>query len=94
MKSLFTVKVLLICSIFLGSSLSAIAKEETSEGGKKDLKTEIKEYIDHHLKDSHDFSIFSYTEDNGEHVYVGVPLPVILWDNGRPCFFFFSISSR
>ncbi len=86
MRSLFTIKVLLICSIFLGYSLSATAKEETSEGTKKDLKTEIKEYIDHHLQDSHDFSIFSYTEDSGKHVYIGLPLPIILWDNGLHVF--------
>ncbi len=86
MRSLLTIKVLLICTLFLGYSLSATAKEETSEGTKKDLKTEIKEYIDHHLQDSHDFSIFSYTADSGEHVYIGLPLPIILWDNGVQVF--------
>jgi len=29
----------------------------------KDLKTEIKEYISHHLEDAYDFSLFSYTND-------------------------------
>jgi F-type H+-transporting ATPase subunit a len=82
MRSLLTLKVLLICSLFTFQGAFASAKEESSDGSKKDLKTEIKEYIDHHLQDSHDFSIFSYTEENGEHVYIGVPLPIILWDNG------------
>lgn len=65
--------------------ISLFAKSDESEG-EKDLKTEIDEYIQHHLKDSHDFSLFSYTKENGEHVYVGFPLPVILWDEGLKVF--------
>lgn len=69
-------------------SVSSFAKEteKNSTEGEKDLKTEIKEYIQHHLKDSHDFSLFSYTNDAGEHKYVGMPLPIILWDNGLKVF--------
>ncbi len=59
---------------------------EDVETGGHDLKTEIKEYIDHHLLDSHDFNLFSYTTDEGEHKYIGAPLPVILWDNGLKVF--------
>ena len=58
--------------------------KEDANGG--DLKTEIKEYIAHHLLDSYDFSLFSYTNALGEHVYVGAPLPIILWDNGLKVF--------
>ena len=53
---------------------------------KTDKKSEIKEYIQHHLQDSYDFNLTSYTKDNGEHVYVGFPLPIILWDNGLKVF--------
>jgi F-type H+-transporting ATPase subunit a len=49
-----------------------------SEDEKKD--EERKEFIQHHLLDSHDFHIFSYGKE-GEH-NVGFALPVILWDNG------------
>ena len=59
---------------------------EEVETGAHDIKTEIKEYIDHHLLDSYDFSLFSYTTDEGEHKYIGFPLPVILWDNGLKVF--------
>ena len=52
----------------------------------KDLKTEIKEYIAHHLKDAYDFTILSYTSEDGKHHYVSFPLPVILWDNGLKVF--------
>ena len=61
-------------------------EEEAHETGAHDLKTEIKEYIDHHLLDSYDFTLFSYTTDEGEHKYIGFPLPVILWDNGLKVF--------
>jgi F-type H+-transporting ATPase subunit a len=59
------------------------AKEDNPS---KDLKTEIKEYITHHLEDAYDFSLFSYTNSEGEHIYVGIPLPVILWDEGLQVF--------
>jgi len=63
------------------------AKETPSEsGGPAGTKAEIKEYIEHHLKDSHDFSIASYTDDQGNKVHWGFPLPVILWDDGLKVF--------
>ena len=41
----------------------------------------------HHVKDSHDFSLLSYTdEETGRKVYIGIPLPVILWDDGIKIF--------
>lgn len=52
----------------------------------KDLKTTIKEYINHHILDSYDFGLFSYTNDHQEKVHIGSPLPVILWDNGLKVF--------
>ena len=57
---------------------------ESKEG--KDIKSEIKEFIDHHLKDSYDFTIFGYKNDKGEQEHVGFSLPVILWDNGLKVF--------
>ena len=47
-----------------------------------DIKEEIKKYIAHHLKDSHSFGFASYTNENDEKVYLEIPLPVILYDNG------------
>ena len=44
---------------------------------------EVKEYIDHHLQDSHDFTFFSDAE-TGAHY--GFPLPIILWDDGLKVF--------
>ena len=64
-------------------SFVSYGKDEHAKG---DIKSEIKEYIQHHLQDSHDFVLTSYTSDEGEHVYVGFPLPVILWDDGLQVF--------
>lgn len=76
-------KGVLLFTLFFSSFALASAKESTPKG---DLKSEIKAYIAHHLQDSYDFSLFSYTKENGEHVYIGLPLPVILWDNGLTVF--------
>lgn len=73
----------LFLSIFLG--FSSILTASTEPSG-IDKKTEIKAYINHHLKDSYDFSITSYTDELGQHHYIGFPLPIILWDNGLKVF--------
>ena len=62
------------------SSTSVVEKDKNL---KQDVKSEIKEYINHHLKDSHSFSITSYKDEKtGKTVYIELPLPVILYDNG------------
>lgn len=47
---------------------------------------ERKEFIQHHLLDTHDFHLFSYKTDAGEEKHISFPLPVILWDNGLQIF--------
>ncbi len=86
MRKPFLLKIFLAAVLLLSNSSFANEDVLFSDEPKKDLKTEIKEYISHHLKDSHDFSLASYTNDAGEHVYIGAPLPVILWDNGLKVF--------
>lgn len=54
--------------------VAPVAEEETSE-----IKKQIKEVIDHHVLDGHEFSLFADAA-TGEHY--GFPLPIILWDNG------------
>ncbi len=63
--------------------LNEIAPEVEGHDG---VKKEIKEYINHHLLDSHDFSLTSYTTDSGEQKHIGFSLPVILWDGGLKVF--------
>ena len=48
-----------------------------------DLKSKIRAFINHHVLDAHDFSIFA-DEETGAHY--GFPLPIILWDNGVQIF--------
>ncbi|TXE13024.1 F0F1 ATP synthase subunit A [Seonamhaeicola algicola] len=64
------------------SSLTCFA----ASGGSTDTKEgqvntpeSINAYIKHHLADSHDFALYSYTNDAGERKHVGFPLPVIVW---------------
>ncbi|MFD2724809.1 F0F1 ATP synthase subunit A [Hyunsoonleella rubra] len=70
--------------LFLLTFVSYGKEKGHSEG--KDTAEYVKEYIQHHLKDSYDFNLFSYTSDSGEEKHVGFPLPVILWDNGLKIF--------
>ena len=81
-----TIKFLLIVSIALFSITIFASESETkhdkqNDGGRINTKEEVEAYILHHIKDSHDFSLFSYTSDDGERKHVGFPLPVILWSS-------------
>lgn len=77
-------------------SFSAVAQEEhgmdvkevaPGEKGAKTKKEEIKEFINHHLLDSHDFDLLGSTdEETGETTHYGLPLPVIFWDGGLHAF--------
>jgi len=84
MQKPFYVKVLLVVTLLLGTNAFAQEKDHSSSEEKGSLKTEIKEFIGHHLLDSHDFTLLTIDEENNEHV--GFPLPVILWDNGLKTF--------
>ena len=58
------------------------APEKAAQGehtAPADLKSKINAYINHHVLDAHDFSLFA-DEEAGKHY--GFPLPIILWDNG------------
>ena len=85
-KSTISFLYILIASIV---SYSTSYKEDESDN--KNLKQEITEYILHHVKDSHDFGLLSYKDKKSNRkVYVGVPLPIIIYDKG----FKFFMSSK
>ena len=84
--SFFSKKLVAVIFLIAGFVSAQNHEGEEVETGAHDLKTQIKEYIDHHLLDSYDFNLYSYTTDEGEHKYIGFPLPVILWDNGLKVF--------
>ena len=75
---------ILLAGLFVLVSLNLNAQEAQEEtSGKIDTKSGVKEFVDHHLKDSHYFNFFSDGE-KGEHY--GIALPVIIWDQGLKVF--------
>ena len=75
----FTALVMILVSV----NLFAEENKKEEQAGEKDKKTVISEFIDHHLQDSYDFTLFS-DQESGKHY--GFPLPVILWDDGLKVF--------
>lgn len=61
--------------------VSANSSSDEKEEGPINTQEEVEGYILHHIKDSHDFHLFSYTNDEGERKHVGFPLPVIVWSS-------------
>ena len=76
-----SIKFLTILIIVL-TSFSATAGGETNpqnDGGRVNTELEIDAYKKHHLADSHDFTLFSYTNSANERKHIGFPLPIIVW---------------
>jgi len=63
----------------------------SNDGVIESRKKDVKEFINHHLLDAHDFTFLSYKDDSGKDVYVGFPLPVMFYDNAG---FHFFMSSK
>jgi F-type H+-transporting ATPase subunit a len=67
--------------------ITAVADEDVAKhkthAEPTDVKSKIEAYKQHHVLDSHDFSLFA-DEATGKHY--GFPLPIILWDNGLHIF--------
>ena len=80
----------LYLATFLLASFSTLSAKESNNKEVEqtgDLKSQIKAYILHHLEDAHDFNLLSYKDKTtNEKVYIGMPLPVILWDDGLKVF--------
>ena len=68
MQKISVVRIFMTLTLIL-TSLNLVAKD-ADKAGKDGLKTEIKEFIDHHLLDSHDFTLFS-DKETGKHY--GIP---------------------
>ena len=71
----------LVLAVLVFLPMSILANDTEGNGGEVDTKKEVEEYILHHIQDSHDFSLFSYTNDEGERKHFGFPLPVIVWSS-------------
>jgi len=83
-KMLFT----LLSVFMLATTLFSCADApEQGEGTTEaERKKEVSEYVKHHNLDTHDFGLYSYTDDAGKEHHVGFPLPVILWEDGLHIF--------
>ena len=86
----FIIATLVVCLplISFANSVQDTAKIKTEVAGEAhseptDVKSKIKEFINHHLLDAHDFT-FSANEETGEHY--GFSLPIIIWDGGLQVF--------
>lgn len=69
----------ILAIVFTSLNVFAGGGGTSEKGGQINTPEGIKGYIKHHLADSHDFSLYSYTNDAGERKHVGFPLPVIVW---------------
>lgn len=81
-KSIKFLTLLVLVFATITNSFASDTKEKhnnQNDGGIVNTKQEVSDYILHHLKDSHDFHLFSYTNDAGERKHFGFSLPVILW---------------
>jgi F-type H+-transporting ATPase subunit a len=79
----FTLILLFAITANASSAPDSIPAHEEHAEPVKDLRTEIKEDIKHHLQDSHDFTLFHSKKDGSG---ISIPLPVILIDNGLHIF--------
>jgi len=77
-KLLGLISLFVFCSAF--ASGTAPKSDGDSEGhGAVTSESEISEYILHHIKDAHDFHLFSYNDSEGHRKHIGFPLPVIVY---------------
>ncbi|AQS94589.1 MULTISPECIES: F0F1 ATP synthase subunit A [Polaribacter] len=77
----FTIAVIAVITSTTFASETGKKSHSENDGGQVNTQEEVTDYIKHHLKDSHDFTFFSYSTDQGERKHFGFPLPVILWSS-------------
>ncbi|RXG17902.1 ATP synthase F0 subcomplex A subunit [Leeuwenhoekiella aestuarii] len=75
----------LLCGSLVNAQEHSVA--EANDEGPVNTQQEITDYTNHHLKDSHDFHLFSYQASDGERHSWGFSLPIILWASNGPVAF-------
>ncbi len=83
MQHKFFVTIMTVTLFLFNFNSFAQHNEHENESGEKSLKEKIKEDIQHHLLDSHDFTFYTDSETGKS---TGFSLPIILWDNGLQFF--------
>ena len=61
-----TIVVIVLFSATIFASGTDKKHDDQNDGQRVNTKEEVDAYILHHIKDSHDFSLYSYTNDAGE----------------------------
>ena len=82
LKSLFFSLALAFSSASLWATDPVTSKEpshEDSADHSVSTEEQISDYIAHHIKDAHDFHLFSYNDASGHRKHIGFPLPVIVY---------------
>lgn len=80
MRNTFFSKIILVTALVFSLGSFANNNNDSQENDSQvNSNEEIQDYISHHLADSHDFTLFSYTNNAGERKHIGVSLPVIVW---------------
>jgi F-type H+-transporting ATPase subunit a len=64
-------------------NITGVDDAHYGEGDAVNTEDEVSAFINHHLQDSHYFTLFEKAED---HLFVSLPLPVLLWDGGLQMF--------
>lgn len=79
-KLLGLISLFVFCSAF-ASGVSPKSDSDSEGHGAVTSESEINEYILHHIKDAHDFHLFSYNDSEGHRKHIGFPLPVIVYSS-------------
>ena len=74
------ISLFVFCSAF-ASGAAPKSESESDNHGAVSSEAEISEYILHHIKDAHDFHLFSYNDAEGHRKHIGFPLPVIVYSS-------------
>ena len=86
-KFLVVTAILFFATSLFAQEIDLNTQKIEHSDGPVNTKNKVDEYILHHIQDSHDFTLFSYSTDEGERKHFGFPLPVILWtSNGLTSF--------
>ena len=80
-KKIFSVLGLFIFCVASASGEPLKSDGESNDDGAITSETQINEYILHHIKDAHDFHLFSYNDSEGHRKHIGFPLPVIVYSS-------------
>jgi F-type H+-transporting ATPase subunit a len=83
MKIKTTTVIVFLIAFFANISYAGDIKDEQQN---RDVRSEYKEFKDHHLKDNHSFKIFYYKKDKKKK-YISFPLPIIVYSEKGLDFF-------